>query len=424
MRWLLVAVLLFTVTSANAAPKSALRESKPLAWPSYAQLGPIAKAYVREPEYATMAKDPGVELSRIVYAVGSVDAVAIACRPRDASPKATKPLLLYLHGGAGERAKIGADNFQSVLEIRRFCMAGFVVIAPQYRGVDGGGGTDEVGGRDVDDVAALIPLARGFGYVDVRRTFAWGFSRGAMMALQLVRDGVPLTAVVAVGTGADFGEGLRKLPEFAKDVPDDAKTTAGIERRSPIRWVGKLAAVPILFLHGAEDPASPAADLATLVGKLLEANALCELHLYAREDHPISGHLDEVHDRSIDWFQHVRKRSIATEFDKTLRASTATAAAARVRSLRKTEPDRWEFGERELNRLGYGYLFQGQHANAVAAFELNVELYPKSANAWDSLGEGYETAGRKADAARAYAKAFALDPSNTRAQQKATELKR
>jgi dienelactone hydrolase len=406
MKWLFVAVVLFTVTSASAAPK--LRETKPMTWPSYAQLGPIAKAYVKEADFAALVKDPGVELSRIVYTVGGVDGIAFVCKPRAASAKAPKPLLLYLHGGAGERSKIGAENFHNVLEIRRFCMAGFVVIAPQYRGIDGGGGSDEVGGRDVDDVAALVSLARTLGYVDAKRTFAWGFSRGAMMALQLVRDRVPLTAVVAVGTGVDFGAGILKLPEFAKDVPADGKTPAGIERRSPIRWVDKLTNVPILFLHGADDPASPAADVATLVGKLLAADGLCELHLYAREDHPISGKLDEVHQRSIDWFEHVRKRSIATEFDKTLRASTAKAAAARVRTLRKSEPERWEFGERELNRLGYIYMFQTQHANALAAFELNVELYPKSANAWDSLGEGYELAGRKADAARAKQKAAEL----------------
>jgi tetratricopeptide (TPR) repeat protein len=31
---------------------------------------------------------------------------------------------------------------------------------------------------------------------------------------------------------------------------------------------------------------------------------------------------------------------------------------------------------------------------AIRVFERNVELYPKSANVYDSLGEGYENAGK------------------------------
>ena len=43
-----------------------------------------------------------------------------------------------------------------------------------------------------------------------------------------------------------------------------------------------------------------------------------------------------------------------------------------------------------------------------AAFRLDTENYPDSANAWDSLGEGLERAGRLAAAADAYGKALAL----------------
>jgi hypothetical protein len=53
------------------------------------------------------------------------------------------------------------------------------------------------------------------------------------------------------------------------------------------------------------------------------------------------------------------------------------------------------------NRVGYELLAAKNPAGAVAVFEKMTRDYPKSANAWDSLAEGYEAAGRKADAEKA-----------------------
>jgi predicted alpha/beta superfamily hydrolase len=61
-----------------------------------------------------------------------------------------------------------------------------------------------------------------------------------------------------------------------------------------------------------------------------------------------------------------------------------------------------------VNELGYRDLAAGRHELAIASFRFNVDRHPASANAWDSLGEGLERAG-KADEARAcYRKAVAL----------------
>ena len=61
-----------------------------------------------------------------------------------------------------------------------------------------------------------------------------------------------------------------------------------------------------------------------------------------------------------------------------------------------------------VNELGYRDLGQGKLDQALAAFRFNTEQYPQSANAWDSLGEGLERAGRLDEAAGAYRKALTL----------------
>ena len=40
--------------------------------------------------------------------------------------------------------------------------------------------------------------------------------------------------------------------------------------------------------------------------------------------------------------------------------------------------------------MGYQLIGQNKLKEAIALFEYNVELYPKSANVYDSLGEAYQ----------------------------------
>lgn len=55
--------------------------------------------------------------------------------------------------------------------------------------------------------------------------------------------------------------------------------------------------------------------------------------------------------------------------------------------------------EQTINQIGYNLLGQKKIEESIAAFRRNVELYPGSANVYDSLADGLEAAG-KADQAR------------------------
>lgn len=62
-------------------------------------------------------------------------------------------------------------------------------------------------------------------------------------------------------------------------------------------------------------------------------------------------------------------------------------------------------GENAINQLGYQLVFREDFAGAIEIFSYNVELYPSSANVYDSLGEALENAGRLDEALAAYSKA-------------------
>jgi predicted esterase len=64
--------------------------------------------------------------------------------------------------------------------------------------------------------------------------------------------------------------------------------------------------------------------------------------------------------------------------------------------------------EMTINILGYQLLSLKRVPEAVAAFERYAQLYPDSANAYDSLGEGLEAAGKLEGAAQNFKKAIEL----------------
>jgi hypothetical protein len=67
-------------------------------------------------------------------------------------------------------------------------------------------------------------------------------------------------------------------------------------------------------------------------------------------------------------------------------------------------------GEETLNQLGYDLLAAKKPDAAVEIFRLNVELYPKSGNTYDSLAETYLGLGKKDLAREYYARALQAQP--------------
>ncbi len=71
------------------------------------------------------------------------------------------------------------------------------------------------------------------------------------------------------------------------------------------------------------------------------------------------------------------------------------------------------FLEAELNAYGYRFLQAGKVHQAVALFRFNVELFPKSWNVYDSLGEALLVTGDTAAAISMYEQSLTLNPENT-----------
>ncbi len=95
---------------------------------------------------------------------------------------------------------------------------------------------------------------------------------------------------------------------------------------------------------------------------------------------------------------------VMTEAPATVAALTAHYERIAARYKLNLKPP-----EAVVNILGYQHLMAEPPRVEVAIefFELNVKLYPESANVYDSLGESYERAGRMQDALANYEQAVA-----------------
>ena len=83
----------------------------------------------------------------------------------------------------------------------------------------------------------------------------------------------------------------------------------------------------------------------------------------------------------------------------------------RYRAFKSEPANKFANTERETNALGYRLIEAKRYNDAVEVFKLNVESYPASANAFDSLGEAYLLAGNREEAIRSYKKAVEIDPN-------------
>lgn len=100
--------------------------------------------------------------------------------------------------------------------------------------------------------------------------------------------------------------------------------------------------------------------------------------------------------------------------DLTAAAETNTDISVFITKYRefKSEPvNKFANTEVETNTFGYKLLQAKRITDAIEVFKLNVEAYPKSANAHDSLAEAYLANGNKAEAIKNYEKAVGIDPN-------------
>jgi dipeptidyl aminopeptidase/acylaminoacyl peptidase len=243
------------------------------------------------------------ECIRVTYRSGGFNVIALIEKPNRLMQPAY-PAILMLHGGTGTFGMLPRSPLFTHL---RLVSQGFILIAPQYRGTDGGEGHDEYGGDDIEDVMSLFPLAASLGYVDMRNVFMVGASRGGLMAYLALKRGAPVNAVAIRYGVTDAAAWLVARPDmevlFRETIPGyEQNRNAELIRRSPVAWAEDLHA-PLLIFHGTADERIPADDALRFARRLQALGKTYELVMYADDTHGLPHNAREVDRRILEWFR-------------------------------------------------------------------------------------------------------------------------
>lgn len=128
------------------------------------------------------------------------------------------------------------------------------------------------------------------------------------------------------------------------------------------------------------------------------------------EQYHIINHIASIVDNNLTDNFLLAEESIITEFAKPNNPN----AEKNYYSI-KAKDSKWNF-EDTLNNIGYILMRNSRFNEAVKVFALNAKENPQSANAFDSLGEGYFSIKNYTLALENYKKSLALNPKNTNAE--------
>ena len=118
----------------------------------------------------------------------------------------------------------------------------------------------------------------------------------------------------------------------------------------------------------------------------------------------------------LNMVERIIKESAAYRIEQEINSRGIKAGLKRFREIRSNPKNILYFDEREFNAIGYRLMGSRRIKEAIEIFKLNVELYPDSANVYDSLGEVYMNNGDIKNAIKNYKKSLELNPENDNAK--------
>ncbi len=238
----------------------------------------------------------------------------------------------------------------------------------------GGGGADKF--RKFLE-AELIPAVERSFRCDGFRTL-WGHSAGGQFVLHVLSSPPsPFRAFVALSPSLDWDD---RLPAR--------------ELRKTLEAVPKLEAV--LYVARSDDSGQALADWNGLVAAL-SSREVPGFHwkseAFPDERHRTIPLVGGIHALRAIWQGYALPEALeGAKVDEVERHYAEVS-----RRLGWTVP----VPEAALNSVAYAALERGETAGAITLFRRNADANPSSPNAWDSLADGYEKAGRLREASEA-----------------------
>jgi uncharacterized protein len=192
----------------------------------------------------------------------------------------------------------------------RFCNAGFVALAFNFRGAGPSQGNIDMMGW-THDLASAIEFLNMLPEVNKERICLLGSSAGAAVSVYVAAKDPRVHAVAALACPAEFdfiaaGHNAGSLIKSFRDIgiikdtdfpPSVDKWMEGFKTVSPIDYIDKISPRPVLIIHGDKDETVPVAHAGRLYDKAREPK---EMTILSGAGHRLR-HDERAINAAMDW---------------------------------------------------------------------------------------------------------------------------
>ncbi|KZZ85805.1 alpha/beta hydrolase family protein [Bacillus sp. SJS] len=242
---------------------------------------------------------PDIDLHLVTYWSGGLKVKGLLAEPKK---EGTYDGFLYLRGGIKGVGMVRPGR------IVQFASEGFVVMAPFYRGNQGGEGNEDFAGEDREDALSAIDLLMRNPKTDEERIHVFGFSRGGVMALIAGNERSDVCSVVTWGGVSDMiltyeeREDLRRMMKRVIGGSPNKRPDA-YSYRTPLNNLEKLQA-PLLIIHGVKDHNVSVEHSYLLEKRALELGKSAEAWYFEEFTHYFPPHINrETVERLTQWMK-------------------------------------------------------------------------------------------------------------------------